>query len=93
MDAEVQSVRPDAPAGMTYNRKGKLVKKRTLKAKNTKVFVIMQLVDNDGNALTDYGKRNVRVIKTEHNSDKLLELIDNNDYDGAFYLRLDLAAA
>ena len=90
-DTADSTSRPDAPAGMTYNRKGQLVKQRKQSPRSNKVFVVMQIVDNDGTTL-DLGKKNVKVLKTERNSDKVLELIDSGDYDGAFYLRLDLAA-
>jgi hypothetical protein len=84
--------RPDAPPGMTYNRKGALVKQRKQATRSNKVFVVMQIVDDQGNGVTNIGKKNVKVLKTERNSDKVLELIDSGDYDGAFYLRLDLTA-
>jgi hypothetical protein len=84
--------RPIAPPGMTYNRKGALVKQRKQSARSNKVFVVMQILDTDGTPHQEIGKRNIKVIKTERNSDKVLEMIDSGEYDGAFYLRLDLAA-
>lgn len=86
------NTRPPAPEGMTYNRKGTLVKQRKQSLRNNKVFVVMQLINDDGSVMTDIGKRHVKVLKTERNSDKVLEIIDNGEYEGAFYLRLDLSS-
>lgn len=86
------SERPPAPEGMVYTRRGTLAKRRKQSARSNKVFVVMQLLGSDGEVDTSLTKRNVKVLKTERSSDKVLEMIDSGEYDGAFYLRLDLAA-
>jgi hypothetical protein len=86
------AARTPAPEGMTYNRKGVLVTRRKQSPRSNKVFVVMQVVNEDGEPALNITKRNIRVLRTERNSDKVLELIDSGEYDGAFYLRLDLAA-
>lgn len=83
--------RPEAPAGMVYSRKGVLVKQRKPQtARSSKVFLVMQIVDAEGNVLSDMAKKNIKILSVQRSSDKVLELIDSNDYEGAFYLRVDL---
>jgi hypothetical protein len=84
--------RAPAPDGMTYNRKGVLVKKRAPQAgRSNRVFLVMQVVDDQGQP-TEFGKRNVNIIGVMRNSDKVLELLDGGEYPNAFYIRHDLTA-
>lgn len=81
------SQRPTPPEGMTYSRKGKLVKKRIQTARSNNLFLVMQVKDGDGNLLP---KKSVNIVGQFRSSDKVLELIDSGEHDGAFYMRVNL---
>lgn len=87
----LQTSRPTAPAGMTYNRRGELVKKRIQKQRTNKVFIVMQVVGEDGQPC-GFGKSNVNILGILRNSDKVLELMESGRHPEAFYVRHDFSA-
>lgn len=82
--------KPDAPDGMTYNRKGVLVKKRASPNRATKIYAVMRVCGDQG--IVPIDRKNVEVIATFRNSDKVLELLDSDEYEGAFFVRLEAPA-
>jgi len=86
-----QTSRPTPPDGMTYNRKGALVKKRVQQGRSNKVFLVLQIVDDNGSP-TDFTKRNVKILGVMRNSDKVLEMLEGGEHEGAFYIRHDFSA-
>lgn len=84
--------RPPAPEGMVYNRKGVLVKRRAIaNTRGSRLYLVLQVKDDDGNVLS-MDKKNIHIIEVFRNSDKVLELLDKEENEGAFYVRLEVPA-
>ena len=49
-------------------------------------FFVIQVLDDNGEP-THFDKSRIRLVKVERNAEAIMELMDNEDYPHAFYLR------
>jgi hypothetical protein len=84
------------PTTATPNGEAPLVRRRAqvkrAMPKPTPVYFVFQVLDNAG-APTSFSKANIKVIACERNTDKVLDIIDGDDFEHAVYVRAMLQPA
>lgn len=68
---------PDAP------------KKKRAPSKPKQAFMVLQVVDADGNAMK-FDKSQIKILTVTTDTVAMLDLLEGNAHEGAFYLRVTL---
>lgn len=67
--------------------KPKRERRKRSPSKARPVFIVAQVMDEDGNPVAG-AKKFLKVLSVELNAEKVLEITEGGDYENAFYVRL-----
>jgi hypothetical protein len=86
MSATAQQI--DPMTGLPKTRK----KRGAGNPKSTAAFFVVQIHDENGNPVS-FDKTQLRVIAIERSAERVLEMVESNENEHAFYLRVMVPAA